>query len=283
MIKKVLACFILPFLITPVFSQQEVKSVEWLPEEHYFAPLILDPTESQSFGALYAYHEGGEWRDIIYAPLALGFQLPVVNWDKGDYGFEIGFLTTVFFQFEFIEPAGMFRVNLINTDFKAGIPFTFRKGHFSLRTSLYHVSSHFSEEYIFRNGLEGFSENLNTYEALDVHASWHLKHMRYYAGLGYVLNSPWGREPLKVQAGLMFRTAIRPGSKFNYIAGLDLQLLQETAWSLNTHLGAGIEIAYRKSRTFQIMLQYYTGNIPYSQYTHLKVQYVGAALVGHPF
>ena len=48
-------------------------------------------------------------------------------------------------------------------------------------------------------------------------------------------------------------------------------------------LGAGIELAMHKRRTFQVMLQYFNGNLPYTQYTHLKVQYLGATLIGHPF
>lgn len=176
-----------------VYSQEQEKIVEFLPGTHYFDPLFLDPVECQSYGALYAYWEGTSRQDLIYTPLALGFQLPVVSWDKGDYGFEIGFMTCVFFQFEFVEPSSVFLVNLINTDFKVGIPFTFRRKRFSVRTALYHVSSHFSEEYIFRNGLTTFGENKNTYDALDIHVSWRLDKMRYYGGVGMAFNSPYNR------------------------------------------------------------------------------------------
>lgn len=262
---------------------QEKKAADYLPEHHYFEPLILDPVECQSYGSLHAYWEGGKRKDMIYSPLALGFQLPVVQWDKGDHGFEIGFMASIFFQFEFIEPSSLFLVNLINTDFKAGIPFVFRKKRFSLRTALVHVSSHFSEEYIFRNKIKTFGENRNTYDAVEVHASWRFDKMRYYGGVGMAFNSPHNRGFWKLQGGVLFRTPVREGSSFNYIAGTDLQMLQETKWSLNTQLGAGIEIAYRKTRTFQVMLQYFNGNIPYTQYTHLKVQYLGASLIGHPF
>jgi hypothetical protein len=264
-------------------AQDRHKKAEFLPEQHYFDPLILDPVESQSYGALYAYYEEGEWQNKIYSPLSLGFQLPVVQWDKGEYGFEIGFLAAVFFQFEFVEPTSVFLVNLINTDFKAGIPFTFRKKRFSLRTTLYHVSSHFSEEYIFRYQIDGFSVNKNTYEAIDFHASWQFDRMRYYAGMGIVINSPWDRETWKFQGGLLFRMPVRQGSVFNYIAGADLQLHQEPWWSLNAQLGAGIELSLNPSRTFQCMFQYFNGYLPYTQFTDIKVQYIGVSLIGHPF
>ncbi len=266
-----------------VSAQEKERSIEWLPYDHYFDPLVLDPVECQSYGSLHAYWEGSELQDMIYSPLALGFQLPVVHWDKGDYGFEIGFMATVFFQFEFKDPDSLFQVNLINTDFKAGIPFIFRMKRFSLRTTLYHVSSHFSEEYIFRNNLTDFGENRNTYDAVDIHASWQFDKMRYYGGVGMAFNSPYNRGFWKFQGGFLFRSPLKQGSKFNYIAGADFQVLEETAYSLNTQLGAGIEIAYRRGRTFQVMAQYFTGNLPYTQYTHLKVQYLGATLIGHPF
>ncbi len=278
-----LTALLIVSILTSAFAQEKEKSADWLPLVHYFDPLILDPVECQSYGSLYAYWEESTLQDIIYSPLALGFQLPVVNWDKGDYGFELGFMATIFFQFEFVQPSTLFMVNLINTDFKVGIPFIFWKKRFSLRTALYHVSSHFSEEYIFRNGLTSFGENKNTYDAVDIHASWQFDMMRYYGGLGMAFNSPYDRGVWKFQGGLLFRHPVRTGSKFNYIAGLDLQVQQETDWGLNAQLGAGIEIAYRSSRTFQVMLQYFNGYMPYSQYTQLKVQYLGATLVGHPF
>lgn len=280
---RLLIFLLLLAFFTTAYSQEKQKAVEFLPDLHYFDPLILDPVECQSFGSLYAYWEGAYWKDLIYSPLALGFQLPVVQWDMGDYGFEIGFMATVFFQFEFVEPGSIFQVNLISTDFKAGIPFVFRKKRFSLRAALYHVSSHFSEEYIIRNWITGFGENRNTYNAVDIHASWKFEKMRYYGGVGMAFISPYNRGFWKFQGGFLFRSPVKEGSKFNYIAGADFQVLQETKWSLNTQLGAGIELAIRPNRTFQVMLQYFGGNLPYSQYTHLKVQYLGVTLIGHPF
>jgi hypothetical protein len=274
--------FLLLFL-SKAYTQEKEKAVEWLPEDHYFDPLILDPVECQSYASLYAYWEGSERQDLIFSPLALGFQLPVVQWDKGDYGFEIGFMTTVFFQFEFVEPSSLFQVNLINTDFRVGIPFIFRLKRFSLRTAIIHQSSHFSEEFIFRNEIETFQENKNTYDAVDIHASWQFKKMRYYGGVEMAFNSPHDRGFWKFQAGTLFRTPVKKGSKFNYIAGVDFQILEETKWSLNTQIGAGIEIAYRKTRTFQVLLQFFNGNLPYTQYSDLKVKYLGATLIGHPF
>ena len=107
--------------------------------------------------------------------------------------------------------------------------------------------------------------------------------MRYYGGVGMVFNSPYSRGIWKFQGGLLFRAPVKKGSNFNYIAGGDFQVLQETDWGFNAQLAAGIEIAYRRSRTFQVMFQYFNGYLPYSQYTQLKVQYLGATLVGHPF
>jgi len=154
---------------------------------------------------------------------------------------------------------------------------------FALRTAIYHVSSHFSEEYIFRNGLTTFGENRNTYDAVDIHASWQFDKMFYYGGVGMAFNSPYNRGVWKFQSGLLFRYPVKKGSKFNYIAGVDFQVLQETDWGLNTQVGAGIELVMRPGRTFQVMMQYFNGYMPYSQYTQLYVQYLGATLIGHPF
>ncbi|MEE4257466.1 MAG: DUF1207 domain-containing protein [Bacteroidales bacterium] len=283
MIRRCAIFIFLALSIVPGLAQQREKAVDYLPDEHYFDPLFLDPVECQSYGSLNAFWEGSTRQDLIYAPLALGFQLPVVQWDKGDYGFEIGFMATIFFQFEFVQPSSLFQVNLINTDIRAGLPFVFRMKRFSLRTAIVHQSSHFSEEYIFRNEIETFQENLNTYDAVDIHASWQFSKMRYYGGVEMAFNSPHDRGFWKFQAGTIFRTPVRIGSSFNFIVGADFQILEETRWSLNSMFGAGIEIAYRETRTFQVLAQYFTGNIPYTQYSHLKVQWLGATLIGHPF
>ncbi len=276
---------IITFLLTAIVSnsQDKERGVEFLGEEHYFDPLILDPVECQSFGAIYAFWQEGEKQDLIYSPLALGFQLPVAQWDRGDHGFEIGFMAVVFFQFEFKNPTERFLVNLINTDFKVGVPFIYRLHKFSLRTSIYHVSSHFSEEYIFRYGLTEFGENKNTYESLNIQASWDFEKMRYYGGVDMAFNSPYNRGVWSFQGGFLFRSPVKKGSKFNYIAGADLQVLQETNWGINTTLGAGIELVQRPGRIFQMMLQFFNGYMPYSQYTNMKVSYLGATLIGHPF
>ncbi len=278
-----LTFFILLLFISNAFAQEKERAAEWLPADHYFDPLILHPLECQSYASLYAYWEGSTRQDLIYSPIALGFQLPVVQWDKGDYGFEIGFETVIFFQFEFVQPSSLFQVNVINTDFRVGIPFIFRMKRFSLRTAIVHQSSHYSEEYIFRNNKITFGDNNNTYDAVDIHFSWQFTRMRYYGGVEMAFNSPYDRGFWKFQGGTIFRTPVKKGSKFNYIAGVDLQVLEETKWSLNTVLGAGIEIAYRKTRTFQVLLQYFNGKLPYTQDTQQHVQYLGATLIGHPF
>jgi len=277
---------LLSFMVCFAFfarAQEKEKVVDYLPESHYFDPLFLDPVECQSYASLNAYWEGSTRQDLIYAPLALGFQLPVIQWDKGDYGFEIGFMATIFFQFEFVQPSSLFQVNLINTDLRAGLPFVFRMKRFSLRTAIVHQSSHFSEEFIFRNDIETFQPNYNTYDAVDIHASWQFDIMRYYGGVEIVFNSPHDRGTWKFQAGTIFRMPVRKGSSFNYILGADFQILEETKWSLNSMFGAGIEIAYRETRIMQVLLQYFNGNMPYTQYSHLKVQWLGASLIAHPF
>jgi hypothetical protein len=278
--------WIMIMLIVPATSglcQDYEKRMQVMPSGHAFDPLILDPVECQSYGALYAYWEGGELQDFIYSPLALGFQLPVLRWTMDGYELEVGFLATVFFQFEFVQPASIFQVNLINTDFKVGVPVVYRKGPFSLRGTLIHVSSHFSEEYIFRHNISGFGENRNTYDAFELHASWDVNRFRLYTGLGMAFNSPHNRGFWKFQGGCLYRRPLRPGAKTNFIAGTDMQVLQETAYSLNTMLGTGFEFALRSNRVFQVLLQFYNGNLPYTQYTHLKVKYLGATLIGHPF
>jgi hypothetical protein len=268
---------------TAGLCQHYEKRMQLMPAGHAFDPLILDPVECQSYGSLYAFWEGVELQDYIYSPLALGFQLPVLHWNMDAYELEVGLMATVFFQFQFVQPASLFQVNLINTDFKVGIPVIYRKGPFSFRGTLFHVSSHFSEEYIFRNGISGFGENRNTYDAFEWHASWDVNSFRLYTGLGMAFNSPHKRGFWKFQGGCLYSRPLRPGAKTNFIAGTDMQVLQETAYSLNTMLGTGFEFALRSDRTFQVLLQFYNGNLPYTQYTHLKVKYLGATLIGHPF
>jgi len=106
---------------------------------------------------------------------------------KGE-GWQLGVAGTIFSQFNLDAPSK----DLINTDFRIGIPLSYKRGPFSARASIYHQSSHLGDEFIL-SGAAPRCVNLS-FEALNFVAAWELGGWRPYAGGFYLLHRRVARE-----------------------------------------------------------------------------------------
>lgn len=176
----------LPFLtalvaagLTRPLAAQEEEGARWFPEGTAFTPLLADPLETGLRGGFLLVDRpdleplppppGGEApppRDFegtnIEADVALGLRLPLVRFrPETDAGPEIAleFETGVFTRFFMEAP----EKDLINADFRVGLPLSARWRRWEGRLELRHVSSHFGDDFVrrfdppFRQiSLEGF-------------------------------------------------------------------------------------------------------------------------------
>src|SRR5688500_3610510 len=152
------------------------------PEDQIFCPLIADPTEPRSFvsflrGTFRSLDDpSGEGTSIASVGVGDNFGLFRVGGPSIGEGLQLDVIGSIFAQFDLGAPSN----DLINADYVIGVPLTFRRRGFSLRTKLYHQSSHLGDEYLLRD-TDIERENLS-FESFEVLASQEIGVVRVYGG-----------------------------------------------------------------------------------------------------
>ena len=277
--------FTLSFLIILSLSGSSqdsvrIKKAEWLPGGNLFPTQRLDFRESQISGAMYGFRVSGAWQNRAFALFSAGFRRNVIRWHHPyDRASELGFELCVFPQFIFEKPFETFRVNFFNVDFKVGLHYQYRiNNQWRLRARIYHVSAHLGDDYIYRYEIEHYVQNQRIFEMLDFSASWLQGPFTLYGTVGCFIHSTYGRLPLLVQAGAQWKRPSRKISWFQWIAGIDLRCEQETGFRPSLHLGAGVVFGPSEKFPVTVMVDYYNGNMPYSLYGDVFIQWAGASL-----
>jgi hypothetical protein len=125
---------------------------QWFPDVEPFKPLIATPREIQvraSFVAAERPETVGYGGQNIEAELAVGHRLELIRLDDRSVpnraitlGIEMGIHSRFF-----META---QKDLINSDFRVGLPISIRSGQWESRISLRHISSHLGDDYLVR-------------------------------------------------------------------------------------------------------------------------------------
>ena len=249
------------------------------PEDHLFCPLIADPKEARSF---VSYLRGkfrtlddpsGEMTNIAAVGLGDSFGLLRFGGPTVGEGLQLDVMGSIFAQFDMGAPSN----DLINTDYIIGAPLTFRRAGFSVRTKLYHQSSHLGDEYLLRDS-DIERENLS-FESIEVIVSQEMGALRVYGGGERLFR----REPKTVGAkvlhgGVELRT--RRNGRAQLMAGVDMKATERHDWSPATSARVGIEV--RRSgaeghpgRMVMFVLELYEGPSPYGQFFQDDISYLG--------
>src|SRR6185295_17362024 len=163
---------------------------------------------------------------INVAAVSLGEQFNVLGFDGGSAGkFDLGLQPAVF---------GIFNLDalshdLVNADYRMGIPLDYRNRWFSAEALVYHQSSHLGDEFL----LDTPTNRINlSYEAVQLRVSAEWNAFRVYLGAQRIFHSEPSLEPWSTQQGIEFvspkailNDSLRP------IAALDLREQQENGWS----------------------------------------------------
>jgi hypothetical protein len=217
------------------------------------------------------------------AAVSFGDSFPIKRWEavgrwKGTM--ELGLEGGVWAVFNFSND-----VDLMNADWTASLPLTYRVDHWTFRGRYYHVSSHLGDEYMVRH--PGVKRLNPSFEALEVMAvkdwkSW----LRVYGGLGRVLrsDSTFPLQPLYFLLGAEVRGYARSYPSTRVLAQ-PYFAVHSSAWetrhfhpSINTALGVewGDFAGYgRKVRT---SVEYYSGYCLEGQFGDLRTHSLSARL-----
>ncbi len=142
------------FLMAPASAAAQDAS-RWFPDVHPFQTLIATPREVQ-VRASFVYAErpldvsqDGYGGRNIEAEVAVGHRLELYRFDDGSspgvavtLGIEMGIFTRFFMEVP--------ERDLVNSDFRIGLPVSIRSGSWESRITLRHVSSHLGDDFFVR-------------------------------------------------------------------------------------------------------------------------------------
>jgi hypothetical protein len=245
------------------------------PEERLFEPLLADPRWPH-FGLTFdRYHRSGIPKLVHVAAVSLGEQFNAFGFDGGSAGkFDLGLQPAVFGIFNLDAPS----LDLVNADYRLGVPLDYRNRWFSAEALVYHHSSHLGDEFLMDTPLTRI--NLS-YEAFQVRVSADWNAFRVYLGAQRIFHTEPSLEPWSAQQGIEFvsptaflNDSLRP------IVALDVREQQENGWSPNLSFRAGVEFSSpeRRRRRVQLLLEYYRGFTPNGQFYHERIETLGLGL-----
>jgi hypothetical protein len=249
--------------------------VELFPEPRLFAAPMADPRWPRFAVGYQRYVDDVELRNV--AAVSFGESFAVVGGPGPFSGrWEVGIQGGVFSVFD-LDSASF---DLINSDFIGAVTTSYRRGRFSGILRVLHQSSHLGDEYLLRSNVDRVNLSFEEVSALvgcDLFGM-----LRVAFGGGYIVHrEPSDLRPGSVQLNLDFVSPYTfAAGHLRPVAAVDLQFREETDWSIDRSIVAGLQLeASRSSRIgLQGMIEYYGGSSPNGQFYVREIEYVGLAI-----
>ena len=261
--------------------EDEAAGTIGFPQDQIFCPLLADPKEPRSFVSLLR----GTFRSLddpsgtgtTIASVGIGDSFGLIRWngpDGGD-GLQLDLVGSIFAQFDL----GTESNDLINADYIIGLPLTFRAKGFSIRTKVYHQSSHLGDEYLLRS--EDIERENLSFESFEFTASQEVSALRVYGGGEWVFrHQPQALATKLFHTGAELRT---PRAGAQLVAGIDVKMSDLHDWSPATSGRIGVQFRRTSpeghpTRLVTLMVETYKGPSPYGQFFQDDISYVGVGL-----
>ena len=260
--------------ITPASNRR--GGWQFLPENRIFDPLLADPRWPH-FSVSYArvIQPGAvELRNV--GTISLGEHVNFVEYDSEVAGrFGAGLQPSVNGIFDLNAPSK----DLVNADYRLGVPLDYRYGRFSAEASVFHQSSHLGDEFVFRFPQPRI--NLS-YEAVTLKISQDVGPVRVYAGFGRMVHTVphdlpnwWAQQGVEV-------TSLIPGFSDSVapVLAVHLEEHEKTDWNVDLSLRGGLEFVNpaNSRRRFQILVEYFRGFDPNGQFFIERIETVGVGI-----
>src|SRR5213076_883706 len=158
-----------------------------------FQPLLADPKEPQFFAA-YLWEDSPRLAPRL-GSVGFGQTIAVMS----ARAWQVAIAAAVFSHFNLARPTA----DLMNTDYRVGLPVTYRHARVTARLQLYHQSSHLGDEYMVHANAQRVDL---TFEAAELLVSQQPAAWRLYGGGQYLLtHSPADLEPGVPQGRVEYR------------------------------------------------------------------------------
>ena len=251
-----------------------VANAEVFPVGDVFRPLVADPAAPRTFVSVLSLHT--ETDRLTIASLGTGVNFGLYRWpgERDGDGWQVSIFGAVFSQFNLDVSAD----DLINTDYRIGIPLTYRRGELSVRASLWHQSSHLGDELIL-NGNAPERVDLSI-ESVDFVLAWERGSWRPYAGGFYLLRGPEGLHRNGGHAGLDYASPAPVLWGARFVGGLDLKWFEETDWRVGASFKVGLQFGrhHPERRGITVLAELYDGFSPFGQFYRDDIQSWGLAV-----
>ncbi|MFA5847671.1 MAG: DUF1207 domain-containing protein [Thermodesulfovibrionales bacterium] len=245
---------------------------EAFPMGDLFLPLIADPKQPQFFVSMNRFKSSG----VRYTRASVGFGetfgLYRFFGSREGNGLQLSIEGALFAQFNMDTPS----YDLINADYTIGFPVTYRHGDDSLRSRIYHQSSHLGDE-LLQSANSPERVNLS-YEAIELIYSREWREWRVYGGGEYLLHKePSDLKPRIYHWGIEYRGSKPLVWNGRPIGGVDMKRLEDHNWASDTSVKAGLEFGHPNpgQRRLRLMAEWYNGFNPHGQFYSNKVEYYG--------
>ena len=239
-----------------------------------FKPLIADPKEPRFYLSYRLFRVGSDSNHAAVGGYGEFFGITRHMAAADGYSWQSSFGGGIHAQFDLHAPS----LDLVNTDYTIGFPFTFRKGEDSYRIMLYHQSSHLGDEYMLHHTIDRLELS---YEAVEILASREWQAWRlYYGGECMVHKEPHNLKPLALQGGVEYYGRDRVLGSGRMVGGMDLKSDQQHKWSLNMSVKAGLQFdgTTDNGRYLRLLAEVYKGFNPYGQFYENRITYIGIGI-----
>ena len=248
---------------------------ESFPAGDVFNPLVADPIEPRNFISILAIDT--DRVQTTFGSVGLGVNFGFYRWPgkKPGDGWQVGIFADFNSQFDLEEDS----YPLVNTDYRVGIPLSYRRGDFSARARIFHQSSHLGDETILA-GRVPQRVNLSV-EIVDFLLAWERAGWRPYAGGLYIIHadpSDLGKSGFQVGLDYVGTRPVLFGARL--VGGVDYRSLEATDWRGGVSAKLGLEFGRPRPerRGLTLLLEYFDGSAPFGQFYRDVVTYYGVGL-----
>jgi hypothetical protein len=263
----------------PGAAQPAQHGYDFFPREETFRGLLADPAEPRVFMShLRVKRDAGDGSAAAFSAafLGVGFDFGLLRRSGAapGEGWQLGVFGSADSLFNLDLPGDA----LMNTDYRFGMPLSWRTRSVSLRARLYHQSSHLGDELII-GGNAPRRVDLS-FEAADLLAAWEYGGWRLYGGASQVLRTRTRTyDGGGLHAGFDY---VGPAVIFGQrlVAGLDVKWLEAADWGSGVSAKAGMRFGGHgpRQRALTVLLETYQGFAPFGQFFVEDLRYYGATL-----
>jgi hypothetical protein len=247
---------------------------EWFPRVTPFRAPIADPAQPRVFmSRLDVKRAAG---DFSAARVGLGADFGLLQ--RRNASAEDGWQLSVFGSIDSLFNLDLPGDALVNTDYRVGIPLTWRGGPVSARARVYHQSSHLGDELIL-GGNAPRRVDLS-FEAADLLVAWERSGFRLYGGASHTLST--STDTYKggtIQVGADY---VGPPVVFGQrlTAGLDVKWLEPADGRSGVSAKAGIKVGGPAPERggLTLLVEAYDGFAPFGQFFVEDFRYRGVTL-----